>query len=306
MNVAFALASAIAAAAIVQLAVPGRDVYHSGWFNAVIAAFVVLLLLCVRSPFRALRDRRAKIAGGLAIAGIVAIGFATVASGLLAPDPQFVLGAPGQTVRVDDVGGALSFPLAARDGTLQGDVVLSRAGRGTAIGAWHDAGTFLLRCRMRDVVYVEASDARGAHLTVTQPTGASFLSPVLLMQQQQTMGGMQLPYDSFAIPAAHRIVKAVLFTAQQATRLRTFTGVPSAAVLFAVDDDTDRPIPGAIALARDGTAVSAANVRLRPIVFSYPAVQIVAVPSLLALVLGLVAAIGGTLAAARFSPESAT
>lgn len=302
MKAASALAAAIVAAAIVQLIVPGRDVYHAGWFNALVAAFVVLLVLQARGVLRALGAPRARVAAGVAFAGVAAIGFATVASGLLAPDPQLVLGAPGQQVRVDDLGGTLVFPLAARDGTLQGDVALARPGHGSvALGAWHDAGTYVLQRRMRDVVYVEASDERGAHLTVTQPTGAAFLSPVLLMQQQQTMGEMQLPYDSFSVPAARRIVKAVLFTPQQAARLRSFSGPPGSAVLFAVDDDVDRPIPGAIALARDDATIAVGGLRLHPVVLAYPAMWVVAVPSMIAIVLGLLAAVVGSATAARFS-----
>jgi hypothetical protein len=298
MKFAVTVALAIVAATIVGLILPGRDVYHAGWYNAAIVALVVLLIVQSRSIVRAIDVPQARIAALVSIAGVVVLGFAAVVNGLLAPDPQLVAGAPGAQVRVDDLGGTLAFPLAAKDGSLQGDVMLTRAGKGAvALGAWRDVGSFILRRRMRSVVYVEATDSRGAHLTVTQPSGVTFLSPVLLMEQRQAMGGMELPFDSFAIPAAHRIMKAVLFTPQQASQLRDFSGIPGFAVLFAADDDTDRPIAGAIAVARDGQAITLGGVTVRPSVLGYPAIDVVSAPSLLAVIAGLTAAIAGSIAA---------
>lgn len=308
MNAAVILGAAIAAAAIVQFLLLGRGVYHSGWYNALVAALVVLLLLCVRPVLRKLSSTRAKVSAGIAFAGITAIGFATVTSGLLAPDPHVVTGAPGQQVRVDDLGGSLAFPLAAKDGSLAGDVMLLRPGRGAlAIGNGRNVGTFVLVTQPRRVVYVEADDLSGAHLTVTQPTGTAFLSPVLLMQQQQTIGEMNVPFDSFSVPAAHRIVKAVLFAPDQAARLHDFAGSPLTwAVLFAADDAADQPIPHAIALAPEGERVTLAGMRLRARVLSYPALEVIAVPSVPAVLLGLGAAIAGLLIAASLTRRPGT
>ena len=89
-----------------------------------------------------------------------------------------------------------------------------------AVGARrHNAGSFMLRTLPRDVVYVEARDLHGSRLTVTQPQGAVFLSPVLLMQHRQTIAGMDLPFDSFNVPSAQRVVKAIMFTPAQAAAL---------------------------------------------------------------------------------------
>jgi hypothetical protein len=104
-----------------------------------------------------------------------------------------------------------------------------------------------------------------------------------------------LPFDAFAVPAAHRNVKAVLFTAQQAAMLHPMAGAQAQAVLFAVDDEDDRPLPGAIALARDGETVDIGGLHLRAAAFSYPAIEFVAVPSLVAVVLGALAIAGGFL-----------
>jgi hypothetical protein len=297
VNAFLSLALLTPAVVACELLFPGRDFYHYGWFNVALAALVVACLIAGRKPFRAAKSVRSRI-GIVAIAfGAGIVGFAGVASGLLAPDNRVVVGAPGANVRVDELGGTLAFPLkTAGAGPL--DVVLTRSGRTTNIGATgRNIGTFYLKQVPRDVVYVEAADRRGASLTVTQPNGATFLSPVLMMQQRQKIPdtNLDLPFDAFAVPAAHRNVKAVLFTAQQAAMLHPMAGVQARAVLFAVDDEDDRPLPGAIALARDGETVDVGGLHLRAGAFSYPAIEFVAVPSLVAVVLGALAIAGGFL-----------
>ena len=73
----------------------------------------------------------------------------------------------------------------------------------------------------RTVVAVKAFDARGNHLTITQPQGAVFLSPVLMMQHEQTISGLRVPFDSFNVPAAQRVVKALLFSPAEAAVMFT-------------------------------------------------------------------------------------
>jgi len=99
---------------------------------------------------------------------------------------------------------------------------------GTAAGG--DFGRTAL-CRLvraaRDfanAVAVSAANGRGERLTVTQPSGAAFLSPVLLMEQTQSIAGMDVRYDSFAVPAVNRLVRAVLFNPQQAAQLHNLEG----------------------------------------------------------------------------------
>jgi hypothetical protein len=286
-----------------EIIFPGRDLYHRGWFCVALVALVAASVLAARKPFRAAAGARAR-AGIAAIAfGAVVAGFAGAASGLLAPDNRTIVGAPGANVQVDELGATLSFPLKA-EGSEGGapEVLLQRSGSATPIGATpRNLGTFVLREIPRDVVYVEAADARGASLTITQPNGATFLSPVLLMQQHQKIPNtnFDLPFDAFAVPAAHRTVKAMLFTPQQAAMLHPDGGALSAAVLFAVDDQDDRPLPGAIVLARDGETIDAGGLRLRAGLLSYPAVELMAVPSLAAVILAAIAMVAGFLLAPR-------
>jgi len=291
------LALVLIGAVGIELAVPGRDVYHAGWYNVGLLALLVVTLLIAKRRFSKADSSLVRFAILAVAFGASAAGLAGVASGLLAPDNRTVIGAPGQRVPLDDLGGALDFPI-ARAGNAPPLVTLERAGSSPReIGETNRiAGSFVLRGSLRDVVFVEARDERGAHLTVTQPSGVAFLSPVLLMQQRQTIAGLNVPYDSFAVPAAHRIVKAVLFSPQQAATLRGMEGLAVPAVLFAVDDENDRPLPGAIALAPDGTTVSVGGLRLHAAVLAYPAVDVMSAPALPAVVVGALLVLAGAIA----------
>ena len=175
--------------------------------------------------------------------------FAGVASGLLAPDNQTVVGAPGQRVRVESLG-TIAFPIATGNAEIVTSVTVERPFHGALeVGERSRfAGNFILHTQLRSVVYVEARDLRENRLTITQPEGTAFLSPVLLMQHHQTIAGMDLPFDSFNVPAARRVVKAVMFTpAQAAMLLHGGARLGEPAVLFAVDDENERPLPHGIA-----------------------------------------------------------
>lgn len=289
--------AAVVVAAIVEIAIPGAGVYHAGWFNvALLAAGATAVALARTRLGRANSVRRFAIvalASGTCVAAL-----ACVANGLLAPDNRTVVGAPGQSVRVDELGGRVAFPPAdalADATTTTRDVVLERTGRSVVPIGEHgrNVGTFVLRPAPRDVVFVEARDVRGNRLTVTQPSGTAFLSPVLLMQQRQTIAGFNVPVDSFAVPAAHRLVRVVLFTPQEAAMLHGLEGGIGPAILFAVDDENDHPLPHAIDAARSAVRVGLGGLQLRGIAFSYPAVEVIAVPSLPAAIVSSILVLGG-------------
>lgn len=302
----FAVCAAIVvAAALAELFLPGRPVYHAGWFNVALLALGVIAIAGARKAFARAPGTRVRLATSAIACGAALAALAAAASGLLAPDNRSVVGAPGQMVRVDELGGVLQFPpVGARgDATPSGTaVMLERAGR-PAVAVSERArnvGTFVLHAVPRQVVYTEARDSSGGTLTITQPSGSSFLSPVLLMQQRQTIAGLDVPFDSFAVPSAHRSVKAVLFSAQEAATMRGLQGgAPSPAVLFAVDDESGRPLPRAIAVARSGSTVSVGGLRLYASVLSYPAVEIVASPALGAVVAAALLVLGGLIARTR-------
>ena len=301
------VAVALVAAAVVEIAVPGRDVYHAGWFNVCTIALGVVAVVLARPALARARTNAARGAIAATALGAAIAALAVAASGLLAPDSRTVVGAPGQRVRVDDLGGSLFFPQAdaATQSPVADDVLFDRAGRTpAAIGnRGRFVGAFVLRPQPRTVVFVDTRDRRGSRLTVTQPSGAVFLSPVLLMQQHQTIAGFDVPFDSFAVPAAHRLVRAVLFTPQQAAMMRGLEGGAGAAVLFAVDDENDRPVLHGIDAARSGATVGIDGLLLRALVLEFPAVEIVAIPALPAVIASIVLVLGGLLLGSQRSAQ---
>lgn len=287
-------ALALLCCALVELLLPGKDLYHYGWFNVLLAALAVVALLPLPRTLRTIQSSRARAGFTLVIAAAVIAGFTTIASGLLGPDTQLVIAAPGASVRVDALGGFIVFPIASPGGASQSDVLLVRGGREQAIHGRRYAGPFLLESVPRPVVSIVVSDPRGGHLTITQPTGNTFLSPVLLMQSQQPIAGMTVPYDSFAVPAAHRVVKAVLFSAEQAARMPSL-GVAEPAVLFDVENENEVEVKNGIGVARNGDRVTLGGVELQPNVFDYPAVRVISVPDIRVVIAAVVLAVAGAI-----------
>lgn len=275
-----------------QIVFPGKALYHYGWYNVAIAGLTVVAVLAARRPLRLARSRfvRAALAGAVFGAAIAAA--AGIASGLLGPENQQVIGSPAQRVSVEGLG-TLIFPLGLATAGDAG-VQLVRPLRATVdvSARSRNLGNFVARSVMRTVVEIEARDAAGNRLTITQPTGRSFLSPVLLMEHRQTIAGFDLPFDSFNLPAAHRVVKAVLFSAAEAAMMGRGTGAP--AVLFAIDDENDRPLPHGIGFAASGRRVRIAGLQLRAAAGAFPAVELVSAPNLAATLAGALLAIGGT------------
>ncbi len=264
----FIIGGALVLVALIELAFPGNPLYHYGWLNALLAALLVVLLV---------RTRAAIIAS---VFGVAIVAFATVASGLLGPDDQLVVASPGESVRLDALGESLAFPSDFNASPISGRVY---------------RGAFVLEPVPRTVVRLEARDAHGGTLTITQPTGEAFLSPVLLMRSKQTIDGLTLPYDSFAVPALHRQIKAVLFDPADASRMSSLA--PGYSVLFDLQDDAQRQVPGGIGVAHDGETKNFGNLQLRPTVLQYPGVRVISVPDVRAVLAGSLIAIAGLISA---------
>lgn len=283
----FLLASgAVVVAAIVELAVSAQSVFHSGWFNVVLAA-----LVCVAIASRPKqRSSTWAVLLGCAIAGTAAISY-----GLFAPDDRTVNGAPGQRIAVEGLG-TLVFPVADTGAPMPQVALAGSHGRLRMFGPGAlNTGNAMLRETPRTVVGVEAFDARANHLTITQPQGVVFLSPVLMMQHQQTISGVQLPFDSFNLPAAQRVVKAILFSPAEAAVMLHGVAPGQGAVLFAVDDENDTPLPHGIVLGPDGQTVHAGGLTLRATLQSYPAVTVAFTPNLVAVCAGALLFVGGVI-----------
>lgn len=273
------LTATVAVAVIAEVLLPGRGLYYSGWYNVGVAAAATLLVISARRRGRVAGRRIATAA--LSFGGVL-LACAGVANGLFAPGPQLVVGAPGQTVPISDPRGFIAFPAALVEAAPQ----LETSGRSIPISRERYTASFAVQPVQRTVVAVDAFDQSGAHLTITQPAGATFLSPVLLMRHVQRISGLDLPFDSFAVPAAHRIVKVVLFDAQQISALRGVAGSAKPAVLLAVDDDSDTPIAHALRFVRSGESATVAGIRVRVDVRPYPAIEIVSIPSLPVVLIG--------------------
>jgi hypothetical protein len=264
----FLIGGALLLVASFELAFPGSPLYHYGWFNVLLAGMLVVLLM---------RTRGHAIVPAF---GVAIVTFATIASGLLGPDEQVIVASPGESVRLDALGENLVFPLDVNVSPISGRVY---------------RGAFVLEPVPRTVVRLEARDARGGTLTITQPTGEAFLSPVLLMRTKQTIDGFSLPFDSFAVPSLHRQIKAVLFDPADAIRMSSLA--PGYSVLFDLQDDAERQVPGGIGVAHNGETRSFGNLRLRPTVLQYPGVRVIAIPDVRAVIAGSLIAIGGLTAA---------
>jgi len=261
----------------------GDAVFHAGWYNALNVALVVAALL-------------QKQKNTIALFGAAIVVLSGVAAGLMGPDTHTVVGSPGATVTDDQIGSALVFPLAQPNDDPQSVTVSLRSGSSlVTIGSrrryW---GGLILWQTPRVSVWVTAADAAGNRLTITQPTNGTFLSPVLAMQQSTIIGGMNVRYDSFAVPAERRTVKTVLFDAQQASRLgpqSPANGGP--AVLFAVADRGDHPVPGGIGIVASGSQKKIGGLILGAQAGNYPAVVVASGPYLPALIVGLLLLLAG-------------
>ena len=271
---------AVFAAVFAELLAPTAAFVHSTWWILTIAAIVLLGSIRVLRSLRRIPTRRRTTAALAMLAALLVAGAAAFSNALFAPDPRTIAAVPGAQVALPELGATLVFPDLDRVGAR---VVLARGSATTPISCRHGlyVGATLLRCHERTVVAVAANTLAGAHLTITQPTGSTFLSPVLLMQHTQAIAGFDLPFDSFAVPAVHRVVKVVLFTADQARLLRG--GSNHRTVLFAVDDSLGRSLSDSLGLAANGERKRVADLLLQPRIHRFPAIVVLAVPSVPAL-----------------------
>ena len=228
----------------------------------------------------------------LATAGAVVAGAAGLASGLLGPDTATVAGTPVTVVPIPALGAAAFFAAADADAIARasaGVIVRRRGGAEIALvpGARRVVGESLLYLEPHPAAYVEAFDEHGAHMTVTQPTNASFLSPVLLFRQRQRVGALDVPFDTFAIPARHRVVRALYFTPRDLAQFnRANADATQPALVLSVADDAGKPL--GITLAAAGHDATVAGIRVRTTVGAYPVLAVASAPPAWALIAGAV------------------
>ncbi len=289
---------------LAQYVTPSWAGFHTWQYTAAQALVCVVLLAYVRTARKTDGERGARLA--IAAVGAFVIAAAGIGSGLLGPDTRTVQSAPGTVSPLPDVGAAAFFPIEDAAGIARGDThVLLRRRDADPVdigpGVRRYVGATALETVPKLAAYVEAWDGAGAHLTITQPTSAVFLSPVLFFPQTVTIAGKSLASDAFATPAVHRQVKTFYFPKDAAAGSAALHGVTGPAVLFAIDDDSGRLLPGGIGFAQSGRDLRLSGMRLRATVGTYPVLEISAVPYPVAVVVGLVVLLGGLIYAA-FGP----
>jgi hypothetical protein len=103
----------------------------------------------------------------------------------------------------------------------------------------------------------------------------------MLFRQTQQIHDRTFPLDTFAVPAAHRVVRILYFSPAD---LAAFGRTPApgaenqpAAVLSIADD---AGAPAGIAMAQSGRAVEAAGLDLTITLGTYPVLQVASAPQL--------------------------
>lgn len=275
---------------VAQDALPRTPLYHT-WQYALALAIAIVVALAYADGARRGADGAAGKRLIVAMAGALLVECAGLASGLLGPDTATIVGTPGTVTPIPALGAAAFFGTVDAASLGRGEmpaVTLRRRNApplDVAPGRRALAGESLLYLEPRPAAFIDASDAAGRHLTVTQPTNASFLSPVLLLRERQKIGETTVPFDTFATPALHRVFRALYFTPRDLAGFAHRVDDPTrpALVLSAADD---RGAPLGITLAASGSTVTIAGVRIRATLGSYPALAVAAAPATWALVAG--------------------
>jgi hypothetical protein len=283
---------------VAQDVVPLVDFFHTWQYATALALGVVVMLGYLNGALRG-QDGMVGRRLALALAGAVVATVTGIVSGLLGPDTQTVRHAPGSVAPIPDLHAAAFFTSADAATIANGTahVILRRPNHADVEIGPNDRkflGASVLLVEPSHAAFIEARDAAGNRLTITQPTNAAFLSPVLLFPNEQEIAGKRLPFDTFAVPALQRIVKAVLLPASMTTTLRVRpedAGKP--ALLYAVDDEHNTSL--GLTIDPDGREVFVAGLRLRATIGSYPTLVVASAPEPFALSAGVGLFIAGLL-----------
>jgi hypothetical protein len=280
---------------VAQVVEPGFALYH-GWQYALALGLVLAGALSYGLAGARGRDGAVGRRLATAMAGAAVVTLAGLAAGLLGPDTAEIIGTPGTVVPIPALGAAAFFAPAdaAAIAAGRGDVVLRRRGAAAIAvgpGGRRILGESVLSLVPRVAAYVDAFDAGGAHLTVTQPTSTSFLSPVLLFRTTQRIGPVEAPFDTFATPARGLTVRALYFTPADLTSFG-HAGLQTASPALVLSAGDERGREAGIAMAPSGRPVELAGIRVRATLGTYPALEVAAAPPLWALIGGIVVFVG--------------
>jgi hypothetical protein len=143
--------------------------------------------------------------------------------------------------------------------------------------------------------YVVVRDARGNRLTVTQPNNPSFLSPVLVFRQTQAIRDRTFPFDTFAVPALHRVVHALYFSAADLAEFRPGETGGAGGIVLSVSDDRGAQL--GLTIAPSGREVAIADLRVTLAMGTYPILVAASAPQPFVVLGGLALFLGGCIAA---------
>ncbi|MBV8365985.1 MAG: hypothetical protein JO194_05745 [Candidatus Eremiobacteraeota bacterium] len=210
------LITAIIAAgvAIIFANQPFDALFHQWQFTVAVAIAGLGLFATAAVALRA-RDGEERFAalaglgGGLLCAAMVSAAFSV-------GPPHALGGSPGQISPLRRGGAvAVRFPAveSAGAGVLnapQAVELLNGAHPPETLvsGQTRSIGQYVLRVSSGPIAFVRATTPDGRPVTVTQPEGATFISPYLLFPYKQ--GAQQLDY--FAVPPLHRTVNVAYFS----------------------------------------------------------------------------------------------
>jgi hypothetical protein len=307
-----ALAAAAIAAVGAQYSAPQWTGFHSWQYSGALVLVAVPLVGFIGSVRGGTAGPRAERVL-VAVAGALGCIAAGIGSGLLGPDSETHARAPGTTLTLPDSGLAVTFPNVDAAALARGDArVELRRGSSPAgdlgPGGRRFSGATALELLPQAAAYVEARDKAGRHLTITQPTGSAFLSPVLMFTDKIPLAGKTYPSDQFAAPAARRQIRAVLFTAKDMPEGAHGAPAPPGgkpkgdALLFAVADELGRGLPDGIGFAPLGKEIELGGVRLRATLGTYPALVTSSVPPIFVMWIGGLCFLAGAIA--FFVPET--
>ncbi len=280
---------------LVQDVLPARDWYH-GWQYATVMAMAIVFMAA--HVFRVWRGRESGKRFALAIAGAIAVAITGLLSGLIGPDTVTVIGTPGTVTPVPDLGAAAFFATADPASLARGDArvtLRSRTASERSIGTQPvPIGLSVVFTSTRPAAYVEAHDAHGNRLTVTQPNNPSFLSPVMLFRQSQDIHGRTFPLDTFALPAVHRVVRILYFSPADLASFRHDLGVNDqpGAILSVTDDAGAQQ---GLTMAISGRETLIGGVRILVTLGSYPVLNVASAPQPFVMIGGIVVFVGALL-----------
>jgi hypothetical protein len=271
------------AAGAVFLMRPFAPAFHE-WVFAVAAALGGLLLaaqgvLGVRP--RTAPERFAAIGalgGALVCAAMVSASFAV-------GPPHALPGSPGQLTPVRPGASVLArFPLISeqqlRDGAAPDDVFVLAGGAAVdlPVGATIDVGQYVLHAGLGPIAFVRATTPQGKPVTITQPEGATFVSPYLLFPGRS---GDQL-LDLFAVPPLHRTVN-VTYYASYRDEARHID-IPAPFVLVQVAEENGAALFRGATIS--GRPLRGGGLRLTFLLGQYPNVILSSAPAALPFWLG--------------------